>query len=56
MWLADQWNDYEVIDCSKGEAQTLGKYDLPACPFRYWDNFLKRKKAWQINGDMTTVF
>ena len=19
MWLADQWNDYEVIDCSKGE-------------------------------------
>ncbi len=19
MWLADQWNDYEVIDCSKKE-------------------------------------
>ena len=19
MWIADQWNDYEVIDCSKGE-------------------------------------
>ena len=19
MWIADQWKDYEVIDCSKGE-------------------------------------
>ena len=19
MWLADEWKDYEVIDCSKGE-------------------------------------
>ena len=26
MWIADQWKDYEVIDCSKGEKlRALGK-------------------------------
>ena len=25
MWLADQWNDYEVIDCSKGESSNAGE-------------------------------
>ena len=29
MWLADEWKDYEVIDCSKGEKTgALGR--LPA--------------------------
>ncbi len=29
MWLADTWNDYEVIDCSKGEKlERWGKYLL----------------------------
>lgn len=29
MWLADQWKDYEVIDCSGGEKlERWGKYIL----------------------------
>ena len=29
MWIADQWKDYEVIDCSKGEkAERWGNYIL----------------------------
>ena len=29
MWIADQWKDYEVIDCSKGEKlERWGKYTL----------------------------
>ena len=24
MWIADQWKDYEVIDCSKGEKLGAG--------------------------------
>ena len=32
MWIADQWKDYEVIDCSKGEkAGALGKL-YPGAP------------------------
>ena len=31
MWLADGWNDYEVIDCSKGEKlERWGDYALSA--------------------------
>ena len=26
MWIADNWKDYEVIDCSKGEKlETMGR-------------------------------
>ena len=25
MWIADQWKDYEVIDCSSGEKLGAGK-------------------------------
>lgn len=29
MWIADQWKDYEVIDCSKGEKlERWGDYIL----------------------------
>ena len=29
MWIADQWKDYEVIDCSKGEKlERWGNYIL----------------------------
>ena len=29
MWIADNWKDYEVIDCSKGEKlERWGKYIL----------------------------
>ena len=29
MWLANEWNDYEVIDCSKGEKlERWGNYLL----------------------------
>ena len=29
MWIADQWKDYEVLDCSKGEKlERWGKYHL----------------------------
>ena len=29
MWIANQWKDYEVIDCSKGEkAERWGNYIL----------------------------
>ena len=29
MWIADNWKDYEIIDCSKGEKlERWGKYLL----------------------------
>lgn len=29
MWLADNWKEYEVIDCSEGEKlERWGKYTL----------------------------
>ena len=31
MWIADQWKDYEVIDCSKGEKlERWGQYSGPS--------------------------
>ena len=37
MWIADQWKDYEVIDCSKGEklerwGQWMETYERPLSP------------------------
>lgn len=45
MWLADQWNDYEVIDCSKGEKlERWGDYLLVRPdPQVIWDTPKKEK-------------
>ena len=53
MWLADQWNDYEVIDCSKGEKlERWGDYLLVRPdPQVIWDT-PKKEKGWRkMNGD-----
>ena len=51
MWLADQWNDYEVIDCSKGEKLERGDYLLVRPdPQVIWDT-PKKEKGWRkMNG------
>ena len=52
MWLADQWNDYEVIDCSKGEKlERWGNYLLVRPdPQVIWDT-PKKEKGWRkMNG------
>lgn len=52
MWLADQWNDYEVIGCSKGEKlERWGDYLLVRPdPQVIWDT-PKKEKGWRkMNG------
>lgn len=52
MWLADTWNDYEVIDCSKGEKlERWGDYLLVRPdPQVIWDT-PKTEKGWRkMNG------
>ena len=52
MWLADQWNDYEVIDCSKGEKlERWGDYLLVRPdPQVIWDT-PKKETGWRkMNG------
>ena len=52
MWLADQWNDYEVIDCSKGEKlERWGDYLLVRPdPQVIWDT-PKKEIGWRkMNG------
>ena len=52
MGLADQWNDYEVIDCSKGEKlERWGDYLLVRPdPQVIWDT-PKKEKGWRkMNG------
>ena len=52
MWLAEQWNDYEVIDCSKGEKlERWGDYLLVRPdPQVIWDT-PKKEKGWRkMNG------
>ena len=48
MWIANQWKDYEVIDCSKGEkAERWGNYILVRPdPQIIWDT-PKNNKCWQ---------
>ena len=48
MWLADQWNDYEVIDCSKGEKlERWGDYLLVRPdPQVIWDT-PKKENGWR---------
>ena len=52
MWLADRWNDYEVIDCSKGEK--LERWDryilVRPDPQVIWDT-PKKEMGWKrMNG------
>ena len=52
MWLADGWNDYEVIDCSKGEKlERWGDYLLVRPdPQVIWDT-PKTHRGWKkMNG------
>ena len=52
MWLADQWKDYEVIDCSKGEKlERWGDYLLVRPdPQVIWDT-PKTNRGWsRMNG------
>ena len=52
MWLADQWKDYEVIDCSKGEKlERWGDYLLVRPdPQVIWDT-PKKENGWRkLNG------
>ena len=30
MWIADNWKDYEILDCSGGEK--LERWKLSSCP------------------------
>ena len=48
MWIADKWNDYEVIDCSKGEKlERWGSYLLVRPdPQVIWDT-LRTAKGWR---------
>lgn len=52
MWLADQWNDYEVIDCSKGEKlERWGDYLLVRPdPQVIWDTPKKENEWRKMNG------
>jgi len=52
MWLADNWNDYEVIDCSKGEKlERWGDYILVRPdPQVIWDTPRKEKGWHKMNA------
>ena len=52
MWLADQWNDYEVIDCSKGEKlERWGDYLLVRPDPQVILDTPKKEKGWRkMNG------
>ena len=58
MWLADQWNDYEVIDCSKGEKlERWGDYLLVRPdPQVIWDTPKKRKRMAQNERPLPPQF
>ena len=52
MWLADNWKDYEVIDCSKGEKlERWGDYILVRPdPQVIWDTPRKEKGWHKMNA------
>ena len=52
MWLADQWKDYEVIDCSGGEKlERWGKYILlRPDPQVIWDTPKKNPRWRELNA------
>ena len=57
MWIADQWKDYEVIDCSKGEKlERWGDYLLVRPdPQVIWDTPKDRTVAGNIRTDIITA-
>ena len=50
MWLADNWKEYEVIDCSEGEKlERWGKYTLlRPDPQVIWNT--KKEERWRRVG------
>ena len=54
MWIADNWKDYEVIDCSKGEKlERWGDYILVRPdPQVIWDT-PKTDKGWKSRNTIT---
>lgn len=52
MWIADNWKDYEVIDCSKGEKlERWGRYTLlRPDPQVIWDTPKKASEWKKLNG------
>ena len=52
MWIANDWKDYQVIDCSKGEKlERWGKYILlRPDPQVIWDTAKKDKHWKKLNG------
>ena len=52
MWIADGWNDYEVIDCSQGEKlERWGDYLLVRPdPQVIWDTPKKHRGWKKMNG------
>ena len=52
MWIADNWKDYEVIDCSSGEKlERWGDYLLVRPDPQVIWNTKKNHKGWkQMNG------
>ena len=52
MWIADNWKDYEVIDCSKGEKlERWGRYTLlRPDPQVIWDTPKKAPEWKKLNG------
>jgi len=52
MWLADEWKDYKIIDCSRGEKlERWGDYILVRPdPQVLWDTARTSKEWKQING------
>ena len=48
MWIADNWKDYEVIDCSKGEKlERWGKYILVRPDPQVIWNTPKKNECWK---------
>ena len=52
MWIADNWKDYEVIDCSEGEKlERWGRYTLlRPDPQVIWNTPKKCKQWKKLNG------
>ena len=51
MWIADQWKDYELIDCSKGEKLERWRdvYLVRPDPQAIWDTS-RMNRHWQTRN------
>lgn len=51
MWIAENWKDYEVIDCSKGEKLELGQISSGSSRLLYASGTRQNRKGWRkMNG------